>query len=170
MARQASGERQRDGRNRDRLLEQGGQTTGVIPKDLADREVAFTGLADLRIVGLMNERKALRDRAFRWLHRTPGGLGTIKEFFEVLTWAQLGMHQKPCGLLNVRQYYAKFVGSVDYIVSQRFIEPEYRPVLLVDESPEALLAKFETCRPAEVNKTQRALQHLHQMTNSWPRI
>ncbi len=84
------------------VLEKGGEVIGVIPKDLVEREVAFTGLADLRVVGSMHERKALMADLSDGFIALPGGLGTIEEFFEVVTWAQLGIHPKPCGLLNVR--------------------------------------------------------------------
>ncbi len=85
------------------VLKQGGEVIGVIPQELVEKEVAFTELTDLRIVGSMHERKALMAELSDGFIALPGGLGTIEEFFEVLTWAQLGLHRKPCGLLNVCQ-------------------------------------------------------------------
>lgn len=86
-------------------LENGGEVIGVIPKELHERKVAFAGLSDLRVVGSMHERKALMAELADGFMALPGGLGTLEEIFEILTWAQLGMHHKPCGLLNVAQYY-----------------------------------------------------------------
>jgi uncharacterized protein (TIGR00730 family) len=140
-------------------LEQGGQVTGVIPRHLVDREVAFAELDDLRIVDSMHQRKALIAELVDGFIALPGGLGTVEEFFEALTWAQLGLHQKPCGLLNVCGYYDRLVGFVDHAISQGFIEPEYRAMLLIDDSPEALLDRFETYQPPAIDKAERALQH-----------
>ena len=108
------------------VLEEGGEVTGVIPRMLMEKEVAHTGVSDLRIVGSMHERKALMAELADGFIALPGGLGTFEEFFEVLTWEQLGMHQKPCGLLNVGQYYSKLVDFLDYAVFQQFIKAEHR--------------------------------------------
>ncbi len=140
------------------VLEKGGEVIGVIPKDLVEREVAFTGLADLRVVGSMHERKALMADLSDGFIALPGGLGTIEEFFEVVTWAQLGIHPKPCGLLNVRGYYDKLMDFLDHTVSEKFVEAEHRSMILVDENPERLLQKFETYQPPTVDKAQWVLQ------------
>ncbi|RPI94451.1 MAG: TIGR00730 family Rossman fold protein [Chloroflexi bacterium] len=146
------------GRIAEAVLEKGGEVIGVIPKGLVDREVAFTGLADLRVVGSMHERKALMADLSDGFIALPGGLGTIEEFFEVVTWAQLGLHPKPCGLLNVRQYYNRLMEFLDHTVSEKFVEWEHRSMILVDENPERLLQKFETYQPPTVDKAKWVLQ------------
>jgi uncharacterized protein (TIGR00730 family) len=154
------------GRIAESVLEKGGEVIGVIPKGLVEREVAFTGLADLRVVGSMHERKALMADLSDGFIALPGGLGTIEEFFEVVTWAQLGIHPKPCGLLNVRQYYNKLMDFLDHTVSEKFVELEHRSMILVDEDPERLLQKFETYQPPTVDKAQWVLQFAHSKTES----
>ena len=142
----------------DAVIEAGGEVIGVIPQGLADRKVAFTDLSDLRVVPSMHERKALMVELSDGFVALPGGLGTFEEFFEVLTWAQLNIHHKPCGLLNVCGYYTKLTSFLDYAVDEQFIEPEHRRMLLIDEVPEALLTKFEEYQPPKVNKATWALQ------------
>ena len=138
-------------------LEAGGEVIGVIPQELVDREVAFTGLSDLRIVGSMHERKALMAELSDGFIALPGGLGTIEELLEVLTWAQLGLHKKPCGLLNVCRYFDALVGFLDHAVDQRFIKPEHLGMLLIEEDSEALLARFGRYHAPSVDKTGWAL-------------
>lgn len=140
------------------VLDEGGEVIGIIPKKLADRKVAFTEIPDLRIVNSMHERKALMMELSDGFIAIPGGLGTIEEFFEVLTWAQLGLHRKPCGLLNVCQYYKKLIHFLDYVADQKFIEPEHRSMILIDDDPEKLLKKFEIYKPPEVDKAKWALR------------
>jgi hypothetical protein len=141
------------------VLEANGDVIGVIPRSLAEKEVAFTELADLRIVDSMHERKALMVELSDGFMALPGGLGTFEEFFEVLTWAQLGLHTKPCGLLNVCQYYAKLIDFLDHAVGEQFVRPEYRAMVLVDENPDGLLQKFEAYEPPRIDKASLALQH-----------
>jgi hypothetical protein len=140
------------------VLGKGGEVIGVIPKGLAEREVAFTKLADLRVVGSMHERKALMADLSDGFIALPGGLGTIEEFFEVITWAQLGMHPKPCGVLNVHHYYDKLMSFLDHAVDEKFVDLEHRSMLLVDENPERLLQKFETYSPPKVDKAKWVLR------------
>jgi uncharacterized protein (TIGR00730 family) len=144
------------------VLDHGGEVIGVIPRELVEKEVAFTELSDLRVVGSMHERKALMEKLSDGFIGLPGGLGTIEEFFEILTWAQLGMHQKPCGLLNVGHYYDKLVEFLDYAVNQQFIEWEHRSMLLIEKDPETLLKEFEGYQPPKVDKAEWALR----MSNS----
>ena len=133
-------------------LAAGGEVIGVIPRRLVDMEVAYTGLPDLRVVGSMHERKAtMADLADAFI-ALPGGLGTIEEFFEVLTWAQLGMHRKPCGLLNVCGYYDGLIAFLDHAVAERFVEGAHREMVRIAESAEALLEAFETYRPPTASK------------------
>ncbi len=88
----------------------------------------------------------------------PGGLGTIEEFFEVITWAQLGIHAKPSGLLNVNQYYDRLMDFLDHTVNENFVELEHRSMILVEENPEKLLQKFETYHPPKIDKAKWVLQ------------
>ncbi len=136
----------------DTVVKGGGEVIGVIPQSLLEKEVAHTGLSDLRVVDSMHERKALMAELSDGFIALPGGLGTIEEFFEVMTWAQLGMHQKPCGLLNVCQYYQKLIDFLNHAVTERFLKEVHRSLVLVEESPDALLQKFEAYETPEVAK------------------
>jgi uncharacterized protein (TIGR00730 family) len=134
------------------VVDAGGNVIGVIPRDLADKEVAFKELADLRIVNTMHERKALMVKLADGFIALPGGFGTFEEFFEVVTWTQLGFQRKPCGLLNVGQYYGKLIAFLDHAVAEQFMRPEYRAIVLVDEDADALLDKLETYQPPTIDK------------------
>jgi hypothetical protein len=123
-----------------------GEVIGVIPRSLVDREVAHRGLRDLRVVDSMHQRKAVMADLSDGFVAMPGGLGTLEEFFEVLTWAQLGMHTKPCGLLNIRGFYDTLLAFLDHAVDQRFIKPAHRATVMVADAPDALLAKLESYR------------------------
>jgi uncharacterized protein (TIGR00730 family) len=139
------------------IHEQGGDVIGVIPRGMVERELAFGALKDLRVVGSMHERKALMVELSDGFIALPGGLGTIEEFFEVLTWSQLGMHKKPCGILNVEHYFDRLLGFLDLAVAEKFIQAEHRSMILVDESSDALLKKFEDYRPPDVDMARWAL-------------
>jgi uncharacterized protein (TIGR00730 family) len=127
------------GRAADAALAAGGEVIGVIPQALVDAEVAHEDLADLRIVGSMHQRKALMAELSDAFVALPGGIGTLDELFEVLSWAQLGIHDKPCGLLDVDSYFAPLLAFLDGAVAARFLRPEHRAMLLVDQRPEPLL-------------------------------
>lgn len=133
-------------------LAAGGQVIGVTPKSLLDKEVVHTGLTDLRIVNSMHERKALMAELSDAFIALPGGLGTLEEMFEVLTWTQLGYHRKPCGVLNVRGFYDRLTGFLDHAVAERFLKPEHRATLLVESDADALVARLKTHRAPEVSK------------------
>lgn len=139
-------------------LEAGGEVIGVIPKKLVEMEVAYTHLAQLHVVESMHERKSQMAELADGFIALPGGLGTIEEFFEVLTWAQLGMHQKPCGLLNICQYYDKLIGFLNQAVEQQFVEVAHLEMIQIDESPDGLLKKFETYQAPQTNKAAWVLQ------------
>ncbi|OPY28702.1 MAG: putative lysine decarboxylase [Methanocella sp. PtaU1.Bin125] len=139
-------------------VEAGGEVTGVMPRSLVAKEVAFTGLRDLRIVETMHERKALMAELSDGFIALPGGLGTIEEFFEIMTWAQLGMHKKPCGLLNIGGYYDALAGFIDHATEEQFISPSGRSLMLVDDSPERLLRKFELYEAPSSDKASWALR------------
>ena len=136
----------------DAVLEEGGEVIGVIPQRLFDKEVVHVGLTDLRVVDSMHERKAQMAEISDGFIALPGGLGTMEEFFEVATWAQLGMHQKPCGLLNACQYFDKLIDFLDHAVSAQFVKEVHRSIVLVEEHPEVLLEKFESHKPPKVAK------------------
>jgi uncharacterized protein (TIGR00730 family) len=125
------------------VLGLGGGVIGVIPNALVSKEVAHGGLTDLRVVGSMHERKALMAELSDGFIAMPGGIGTMEEFFEVLSWAQLGLHEKPCGLLNVAGYYDSLVRFLDHAVSDDFIKPKHRALMLVEGAPGKLLDGFE---------------------------
>ncbi len=134
----------------DAFLKEGGEVIGVIPKELLVREAAHTGITELRKVNTMHDRKAMMAELSDGFIALPGGLGTIEEFFEIWTWAQLGMHQKPCGLLNAGQYYDKLIEFIDHAVSERFIKEVYRSMVFVEDQPHILLQKFESYEAPEV--------------------
>jgi uncharacterized protein (TIGR00730 family) len=133
-------------------LEAGGEVIGVIPGFLVERELAHSGLNDLRIVGSMHERKALMSELSDGFITLPGGTGTLEEFFEILTWAQLGEHQKPCGLLNVAGYYDPLLAVFDHMLHKGFLSQSNRALLLVESEPAKLLQRLDHYRPPETVK------------------
>ena len=124
-------------------LEAGGEVIGVVPRIFVERAIAHDALSDLRVVDAMHERKGLMAELSDAFIALPGGLGTIDEIFEMVTWTQLGIHRKPCGLLNVCQYYTKLADFLDYAVSEGFIKAPHRSLILVDKNPDVLLKKFD---------------------------
>jgi uncharacterized protein (TIGR00730 family) len=138
-------------------LENNGEVIGVIPKGLHERRVAFTGLTDLRVVATMHERKALMAELSDGFMALPGGLGTLEEIFEIMTWAQLGMHQKPCGLLNVAGYFTPLLAFLDHVVAQGFLDMPHRSMILSAEEPEELFRQFECYKPIIADKAEWAL-------------
>jgi uncharacterized protein (TIGR00730 family) len=140
------------GRLADVMLEQGGEVVGVIPQALVNREVGHGGLTELRVVGSMHERKAVmveRSDAFIAL---PGGLGTLEELFEVVTWGQLGLHRKPSGLLDVNGYYRPLIRFLDHAVTEGFLSATHRRMILVEDDPEVLLGRLTAYDPPTVPK------------------
>ncbi len=127
----------------DQVLGLRGHVTGVIPDALVTKEVAHQGLSDLRVVKSMHERKALMAELSDGFIAMPGGIGTMEEFFEVLSWAQLRLHDKPCGLLNVAGYYDRLIEFLDGAVAQDFIKSKHRALLIVKSQPGELLDSFE---------------------------
>jgi uncharacterized protein (TIGR00730 family) len=134
------------------VIAAGGDVIGVIPKFLVERELAHEGLSDLRIVGSMHERKALMSDLSEAFIALPGGTGTLEEFFEVLTWAQLGEHKKPCGLLNVAGYYDPLLTVFDRMVEAGFLSESNRAILLVEGDPGRLLQRFDHYEPPKTAK------------------
>jgi uncharacterized protein (TIGR00730 family) len=122
----------------------GGEVIGIMPRHLVEREVAHTGLSELRVVESMHERKALLAELSDGFLAMPGGLGTLEELFEVWTWGQLGLHRKPYGLLEVAGFYAPLLTFLDHAVTAGFIRREYRELLVVDTDPGALISRMES--------------------------
>ena len=127
----------------DTVLELGGHVTGVIPDSLVTKEVAHRGLSDLRIVHSMHDRKALMAELSDGFIAMPGGIGTMEEFFEVLSWAQLGIHRKPCGLLNTAGYYDRLIDFLDHAVDHDFLKPKHRSLLILANEPLEILRRIE---------------------------
>ena len=140
----------------DAALESGGEVIGVIPQALMDKEIGHRGLADLRVVGSMHERKALMAELAGGFIALPGGLGTFEELFEVWTWAQLGYHRKPCALLNVAGFYDRLISFLDDVVERGFVKPIHRSMLIVEDEPAALIQAIRGYEPPVVDKWIRA--------------
>jgi uncharacterized protein (TIGR00730 family) len=136
----------------DAILEKGGEAIGVIPYALATREVAHSGLDDLFVVDSMHERKAKMAELSDGFIALPGGWGTIEEIFEMLTWAQLGFHQKPCGLLNIAGYYDQLFAFLEHAIDQRFVREEYRPMIMMEETASDLLDRYQQYQAPSVRK------------------
>jgi uncharacterized protein (TIGR00730 family) len=140
------------------VLAAGGEVIGVMPQSLADKEIAFREI-DLRLVGTMHERKAVMAELAEAFVAMPGGLGTLEELAEILTWAQLDLHHKPCGLLNVRGYFDQFLGFLDQMVAEQFVLAEHRAMLLSSPDAQQLLDLFEGYRPPKVDKAAWSLKN-----------
>ncbi len=136
----------------DAVLGSGGEAIGVIPQALMDKEVGHRGLTELCVVASMHERKALMMDLADAFMALPGGFGTLEEFFEALTWSQLGLHRKPCGLLNVGDYYGELLALVEQAVSDGFIHPVHRNLLLADADPERLLDLLSSSKVPRLDK------------------
>ncbi|MFI3137948.1 MAG: TIGR00730 family Rossman fold protein [Methylococcaceae bacterium] len=126
----------------DAVMAHGGEVIGVIPQVLVEKEVSHAHLTELKIVNSMHERKALMAELADGFIALPGGLGTLEELFEILTWAQLGLHQKPCALLNVNHYYDALIAFLDQAVDEQFVSPKHRALLLLEESPNAIIDRL----------------------------
>jgi uncharacterized protein (TIGR00730 family) len=143
----------------DAALARGGRVTGVIPHTLMVREVGHRGLTDLRVVESMHERKAMMAELSDGFIALPGGFGTLEETFEILTWAQLGLHTHPCGLLNIDGYFDALLAFLDRSVNEAFVREAHRAMLLVDDSPRRLLDRFAAYRAPTIEKwLQRSAQ------------
>ena len=128
----------------DEVLRLGGDVVGIIPELLVRKEIAHTGLTELRVTRSMHERKTLMAELSDGFVALPGGIGTFEELFEVWTWAQLGFHNKPCGLLNVAGYYDLLTSFLDHATAELFVKPSQRAMLMVESEPEALLERFSS--------------------------
>ena len=136
----------------DAALEEGGEVVGVIPEALVAKEIAHAGLSKLHVVGSMHERKKLMADLSDGFVALPGGYGTLEEFLEVLSWAQLSMHEKPCGLLDVDSFWKPLSALFDQAVTEGFVHPEHRSLVLTEQHPDALLDLMGRYRPPETRK------------------
>lgn len=134
----------------DTVLEGGGKVIGVLPRFLEEREISHPHLTELHRVETMHERKAKMAELVDGFIVLPGGAGTLEEFFEVFTWAQIGLHQKPIGLLNINGYYDPLVHLFDHMVQEQFMQEKYKSVAIVDSNPTSLIDKFHTYEPPAV--------------------
>jgi uncharacterized protein (TIGR00730 family) len=136
----------------DAAIAEGGEVHGVITRALEEKEIAHQGLTSLQVVGTMHERKAAmadRSQAFIML---PGGFGTLDEFFEVVTWTQLGIHDKPCGVLNVGGYFDPLRAQFDLAAREQFLLPEHRDMVVMEADPEDLIDRLGVSAPVTVDK------------------
>jgi uncharacterized protein (TIGR00730 family) len=140
------------GRLADAALEAGGEVIGVMPRALVDRERSHPRLSELRVVGSMHERKAQMAELSDAFIALPGGYGTLEEFCEVLTWTQLGLQRKPCGILNIDGYYDPLLSLFDHAVEEQFLKPDHRRMVLSDSSPESLVSRLLQYEPPLVGK------------------
>lgn len=136
----------------DAVLAAGGQVTGVIPATLVAKEIAHSGLTELRVVASMHDRKATMADLSDAFIALPGGWGTWEEFFEALTWGQLGLHRKPCGLLNVQGYFDRLLAFVKHSVEEGFVRREYGSMISVSDAPEGLLDKLASYDAPTIEK------------------
>ena len=131
----------------DATLEAGGEVIGVIPEHMTSREIAHHSLTDLRVVGSMHERKALMYELADGFVALPGGLGTLEELFEILTWCQLGLHVKPSGLLDVGGYFSRLVEFLDHVTAEGFVKEVHRRLVVVEDRPDRLLDEMRAFEP-----------------------
>jgi uncharacterized protein (TIGR00730 family) len=136
----------------DSVLEHGGRAIGVIPEALVKKEMAHKGLTEQHVVGSMHERKTLMAAKADAFVALPGGVGTLEEIFETWTWAQLGLHGKPCGLLNIDGYFDKLAAFLDHTVEEAFMRPQHRAMLVVESDAATLLDRFVDYAPPTVSK------------------
>jgi uncharacterized protein (TIGR00730 family) len=136
----------------DAVLAHGGRAIGIIPEVLVKKELAHKGLTELHVVGSMHERKMMMAEKADGFVALPGGVGTFEEIFETWTWAQLGLHAKPCGLLNIAGYYDKLAAFLDHTVEEAFMRPQHRAMLVVENEAGALLDRFAAYEAPTVTK------------------
>ena len=136
----------------DTALEAGGEVIGVMPQALIDREIGHTGLTELHVVASMHERKALMAELSDGFVALPGGAGTLEELIEIYTWSQLGLHDKPMGVLNVNGYYDGLAALLDHALREGFLRAEHRAAMHAEATPEALLERFDGWTPSALGK------------------
>ncbi|AYV71909.1 TIGR00730 family Rossman fold protein [Bacillus sp. PK3-056] len=142
----------------DSVLNEGGYVIGVMPSFLDNREIAHKNLSELIIVDSMHERKAKMAELADGFIALPGGPGTMEEFFEVFTWGQLGLHKKPCGLLNINNYFDLLINFFNQMNKQEFLQEKYLSMLMNDSEPASLIEQFQTYNPPSVKTYIKANQ------------
>ncbi|HJO93086.1 MAG TPA: TIGR00730 family Rossman fold protein [Victivallales bacterium] len=140
------------------VLKHGGKVTGVMPRHLVDKEVAFNDLEDLRIVDTMHERKALMENLSDGFIAMPGGFGTFEEIFEMITWSQLDLHQKPCGFLNISGFYDKLISFINHAITEGFIHESLKEAINTGSTPLELINKLKKSKPIIIDKAQWAMK------------
>ena len=136
----------------DEVLRLGGEVTGVIPTILVDKEVAHISLTQLHVVDTMHQRKAMMAELADGFIAMPGGFGTLEELFEVITWSQLALHDKPIGLLNTDGFYDGLIAFIEHMQGQGFLREHHRELLMHDVDPAALLARMQQFEPGKIEK------------------
>ncbi|MBZ9934945.1 TIGR00730 family Rossman fold protein [Mesorhizobium sp. BR1-1-16] len=136
----------------DAVLAAGGTVIGIIPQALVDKEVAHHGLTELHVVGSMHERKAKMADMAEGFVALPGGIGTLEELFEIWTWAQLGYHGKPVGVLDIAGFYGKLLAFLDHQAEEGFMRREHRDMLIVENDPEQLIQRYRNYQPPQITK------------------
>ena len=134
------------------VIHSGGNAIGVIPQFLVEKELVYDKLTEIRIVDTMHERKAIMAELADAFIAMPGGFGTLEETVEVLTWAQLGLHEKPIGLLNIDGYYSHLNQFFDHMIAEGFLNGAYKDMLLVEDNPNALLNSLSTYKMPDIDK------------------
>ncbi len=140
----------------DAALAEGGRVIGIIPRFLSGREIAHAGITELRVVESMHERKALMADLADGFLTLAGGLGTLDEFCEILSWAQLGLHNEPCGMINTAGFFDAFLRQLDHSVAEGFMRPEHRDMILIGDDPSQVLVRMKL--------------HRHSRTSKWPAL
>ena len=140
------------GKIADTVMENGGSVIGIIPKSLSDKEVAHQGLTKLHVVDSMHTRKAMMEDLSDGFIALPGGFGTFEELCEIITWAQLGFHNKPCGFLNIQGYYDPLVELFDKATDEQFVRPNHRELVIIESEIEAMYKKMQDYKPPVLEK------------------
>jgi uncharacterized protein (TIGR00730 family) len=136
----------------DSVQEYGGHVTGIIPQQLMEKEAAHTGIRNLIVVASMHQRKSQMADMSDGFIALPGGIGTLEGFFEILTWAQLGIHSKPSGILNVAGYFDELTRFLDHAVQEGFLTQEHRGAIMMEADPRVLLQRMQAYTPPEGEK------------------
>lgn len=134
----------------DTVLNEGGRVIGVMPSFLEEREISHKNLTELIIVDTMHERKSKMADLADGFVALPGGPGTLEEYFEIFTWAQLGLHKKPCGILNINHYFDPLIELLNHMVEEEFLDEKYRSMSVVEAEPKQLLKKLHTYEPPKI--------------------
>lgn len=141
----------------DSVLELGGEVIGIIPKGLVHKEIVHNNLTELKIVSSMHERKTIFSKLSSCYITLPGGIGTLEETCEAITWAQLGIHIKPCGFLNINGYFNRFFSFLDHMIKEGFYKSSHKSMLIVEDNPQVLLEKINSFKPKEYKRWMKCV-------------